>query len=170
MFEVNIYLETSLKGPVTRDGWCASVLEYTSKAGKTETREDFQVQKDTTYHRQSVCAFLKALKRLNASCTVNVYMDSVYLRNGVEDYIKMWKSNGWINAKGDVIKNAREWQEIAKLISGQKIIFHTVKSHKYTLWMMQTAKGYPVGQFESKNKAVKTEGDSVNTECERIWR
>ena len=166
MFEVNIYIETSLKGPVVRDGWYAAILEFTTKNKKTITREDFEMQTATTYHRQSVCAFLKSLKRLNASCTVNVYMDSVYLRNGVEDYVKMWKSNSWINAKGDVIKNAKEWQEIAKLISGQRIIFHTVKSHKYTLWMMKTAKGYPVGQFESKNKAVKTEGDSVNTERE----
>lgn len=155
MFEVNIYLETSLKGPTVRDGWCASVLEYTSKAGKTETREDFVVQTATTYHRQCVCALLKSLKRLNASCTVNVYTDSIYLKNGIEDYIKTWKANGWINAKGEEIKNVKEWKEIARLISGQKIIFHWIKRHKYTEWMMKTAKEYPVGIFESKNKAVK---------------
>ena len=155
MFEVNIYLETSLKGPVVRDGWYAAVLEFTTKSNKTITREDFEMQKATTYHRQCVCALLKSLKRLNASCTVNVYTDSVYLKNGVEEYIKMWKSNGWINAKGDVIKNAKEWQEIAKLISGQKIIFHWVKRHAYTEWMMEEAK-----------RRFKNAGDSVNTECE----
>ena len=111
MFEVNIHIETSLKGPVVKDGWYAAVLEFTTKSKKTITREDFEMQTATTYHRQSVCAFLKSLKRLNANCTVNVYTDSIYLKNGVEEHIKMWKSNGWINAKGNEIKNAKEWKD-----------------------------------------------------------
>jgi ribonuclease HI len=159
MFEVNIYLETSLKGPVIKDGWYAAVLEYKSKGGKITTREDFEWQKDTTYHRQSVCAFLKSLKRLNASCIVNVYTDSVYLKNGIEDHLKMWKSNGWINGKGNIIKNAQEWQEISKLIAGHKIRVHREKRHEYTEWMMEEAK-----------KRFKNAGTSVNTERERIWR
>lgn len=155
MFEVNIYIETSIKGPVVRDGWYAAVLEFTTKSKKTITREDFEMQTATTYHRQSVCAFLKSLKRLNASCTVNVYTDSIYLKNGIEEHIKMWKRNGWINAKGNEIKNAQEWKEIAKLISGQKIIVHWVKRHEYTEWMMEEAK-----------KRFENGAASVNTECE----
>lgn len=34
MFEVNIYLETSLKGPIVKDGWYAAVLEYKSKVAQ----------------------------------------------------------------------------------------------------------------------------------------
>ena len=156
MFTVNIYLETSLKGPVVRDGWYAAVLEFKSKSDKTVTREDFEMQKATTYHRQAVCAFLKSLKRLNASCIVNVYTDSIYLKNGLEGNLKMWKTNGWINAKGETIRNDQEWKEIAKLISGHKIKVHWVKRHDYTVWMMEEAK-----------KRFKNAGDSVNTERER---
>ena len=159
MFEVNIYLETSLKGPIVRDGWYAAVLEYKSKSGKTTTREDFEWQTQTTYHRQSVCALLKSLKRLNANCIVNVYTDCVYLKNGIENYLSRWKSNGWINEKGNIIKNAQEWKEIATLISSHKITIHREKRHPYTEWMMEEAK-----------KRFKNAGDSVNTECERIWR
>ena len=153
VFEVNIYLETLLKGPVVKDGWYAAVLEYKSKSGKTTTREDFEWQKDTTYHRQILCAFLKSLKRLNASCIVNIYSDSIYLKNGIEKNLSTWKSNGYINAKGEQIKNIQEWKEIAKLISGHKIKFHVSKRHTYTIQMMEEAK-----------KRFKNAGDSVNTE------
>lgn len=159
MFEVNIYLETSLKGPVVKDGWYAAVLEYKSKSGKTTTREDFEWQKDATYHRQALCALLKSLKRLNASCIVNVYTDCIYLKNGIDEHLKMWKSNGWINGKGNTIKNAQEWQEIATLISGHKIKVHWEKRNSYTEWMMEEAK-----------KRFKSVKDSVNTESKRIWR
>ncbi len=159
MFEVNIYLETSLKGPLVRDGWYAAILEYTSKTNKKTTREDYEWQTQTTYHRQTVCAFLKSLKRLNTNCIVNIYTDSVYLKNGIEDHLKMWKSNGWINGKGETIKNVQEWKEIARLISSHKIIVHREKRHSYTEQMMEEAK-----------KRFKNAGDSVNTECERIWR
>ena len=42
MFEVNIYLETSLKGPGTRAGWYAAVVEYQTKHNGTKTREIFE--------------------------------------------------------------------------------------------------------------------------------
>ena len=158
MFEVNIYLETSLKGPLVKDGWYAAVLEYTSKGGKTITREDFVWENQTTCHRQNLCAFIKALKRLNASCTVNVYTDSIYLKNGIDSHLKMWKSNGWINGKGNVVKNVEEWKEISKLIVGHKIKVHWEKRHSYTEWMNEEAK-----------RRLKTGETPVNTECEGCW-
>lgn len=155
MFRVNIYLETSLKGPLVRDGWYAAVLEYTSKSKKTITREDFGKQSNTTYHRQAVCALIESLKRLNASCIVNIYSDSIYLKNGIEENLKTWKANGWINAKGEPIKNIQEWKEVARLISGHKVRFHKVKRHIYSAWMLQEAIGHPFSKTKSENKAIK---------------
>lgn len=155
MFEVNIYLETSLKGPVTKDGWHAAVLEYTSKAGKTETREDFERETSTTYHRQCLRALIKALKRLNASCVVNIHSDSVYVESGITKNLKRWKSNGFLSADGEQLKNINEWKEIAKLINAHKVQFHREKRNVYSAWMMNRAKTYPFGVFETKNQAVK---------------
>ena len=145
MFEVNIYLETSLKGPVTKDGWHAAVLEFVKKDGNITTREDFERETSTTYHRQCLRALIKALTRLNASCIVHIYSDSVYVENGI-------------------MKNLQEWKEIASLTSAQKVIFHREKRNAYSAWMQQEAKTYGFGVFESTNKAVR---DSVNTEYER---
>ncbi len=164
MFEVNIYLETSLKGPVTKDGWHAAVLEFVQKGGKIITREDFERETSTTYHRQCLRALIKSLRRLNASCIVHIYSDSVYMENGIIRNLSRWKSNGFLSADGELLKNKQEWQEIAKLTSAQKVMFHRVKRNVYSAWMQQEAKTYGFGVFESENKAVR---DSVNTECER---
>lgn len=164
MFEVNIYLETSLKGPVTKDGWHAAVLEFVKKDGNTTTREDFERETSTTYHRQCLRALIKALKRLNASCIVHIYSDSVYVENGIMKNLKRWKSNGFLGADGESLKNVQEWKEIASLTSAQKLIFHREKRNAYSAWMQQEAKTYGFGVFESIDKAVR---DSVNTECER---
>lgn len=163
MFEVNIYLETSLKGPVTKTGWHAAVLECTKRNGKTETREDFERETSTTYHRQSLRALIKALKRLNASCTVNIYSDSVYLESGIKTNLKRWKANGFISADGAPLKNLEEWKEIARLISGHKILFHREKRNAYSTWMQRQAKSIPFGVLSSENKAIK---NLENTECE----
>lgn len=165
MFEVNIYLETSLKGPLVRDGWCAAVLEYITRSGKTETRENFERQTSTTYHRQTVCALAESLKRLNASCFVNIYSDSVFVESCITKNLKHWKSNGFINAKGEPIKNIEEWKQVARLISGHKVRFSKVKRHAYSAWMYEEAKKIPFGITRTKNRAVK---NLEKTEYERV--
>lgn len=164
MFTVNIYLETSLKGPVVKDGWHAAVLEYKLRDGRVTTREDFEQEMSTTYHRQCLRALIKSLKRLNANCNINIYSDSVYLGRGLSTNLKCWKSNGYLAADGNQLKNVAEWKMIAQLISGHKIQFHRVKRNAYSVWMQRKAKEYSFGVFESSNKAVK---NVENTEWER---
>ena len=163
MFEVNIYLETSLKGPVVKDGWNASVLEYISRDGKPVTREDFEREASTTYYRQSLRALIKALQRLNTNCIVNIYLDSVYIENGITKNLKNWKANGFLSADGKPLKNLNEWKEIARLIGGHKIQFHRVKRHAYSDWMRKESKKIPFGVFKSEGKAIK---NLENTKCE----
>lgn len=157
MFEVNIYLETSLKGPGTRKGWYAAVVEYIDRRRHAQTREEFVQEEETTYHKSTLCALIKALKRLNTSCDLKIYTDSSYLQNNVENNVDKWKKNGFVNVKGEAIKNQEEWKELVQLISGHKIEFRITKRHLYTVWMRNEAE-----------KRLKNVGDSVNTECEGV--
>lgn len=147
MFEVNIYLETSLKGPGTRMGWYAAVLEFL-KDGKAITREDFVMERETTYHKSVLCALIRALERLNASCHLNIYTDSEFVKNSVENHLDRWKKNGYQNAKGEPIKNQAEWREIGRLLGGHNVTFRITRRHLYTVWMREKAKTL------------------INTECE----
>ena len=75
MFEVKIFIETSLKGPLRTGegaGWYAAVAEYRRKNGEIETREVFVCEEKTTYHKSTLSALLKVLKILNKSmCSSN---------------------------------------------------------------------------------------------------
>ncbi len=135
MFEVNIYIETSLKGPGIRKGWYAAVIEFQKRNGDTVTREDFVYEQETTYHKSVLCALIKALKRLNASCDITIYTDSEIIRNNVENNLHRWKENGFLTVKGEPIKNQEEWKELAKVISGHKVEFCITKRHFYSEWM-----------------------------------
>lgn len=139
MFEVNIYIETSLKGPGKREGWYAAVLEFI-KNGKAITREDFVREKETTYHKSVLCALIKALERLNSSCNLNIYTDSIFVQNSIEKNLPIWKGNGFVNAKGELVKNYSEWKEVARLISGHNVKFRITNRHLYTVEMRKKAK------------------------------
>lgn len=139
MFEVNIYIETSLKGPGKREGWYAAVLEFV-KNGKAITREDFVQEKETTYHKSVLCALIKSLKRLNSSCNLNIYTDSIFVQKSVENHLPEWKANGFVNAKNEPIKNQAEWEEVARLIGGHNVKFRITNRNPYTVWMREKAK------------------------------
>lgn len=140
MFEVNIYLETSLKGPGTRPGWYAAVVEYQTKHSGTKTREVFKHNEAITYHKSALLAFIESLKILNKECNLTIYTDSIYLSSSFTNHLEKWEENGYKNARGEDIKNQTEWQQISKLGKKHNVTFVRIKRHPYSLWMMEEAK------------------------------
>ena len=154
MFEVNIYLETSMKGPGTRKGWYAAVIEYHTKKHGTQTREVFRQETEITYHKSVLLGFLEALKILNKECILTVYTDSVYLVSSFNNHLNRWEQNGYKNAKDEAIKNQSEWKQITMLRKQHEIQFAYTKRHCYSSWISSEAE-----------KRLKTVENSVeNTE------
>ena len=75
MFEVNVFLETSMKGPGTRKGWYAAVVEYQTKRNGIQTREFFSRMEETTYNKSALLGLIEALKILNVECDLKIYTD-----------------------------------------------------------------------------------------------
>lgn len=133
MFKVNIYIETSLKGPGKRKGCYASVIEYQKRNGEMHKRMDVGIEEKTTYHRSVLLALLKSLNRLNTSSDLTIYTDSTYLIFSVErGRLQHWSENGFISAKKKEIANKEEWQQVDRLLKGHKVRFYYVKEHKYS--------------------------------------
>lgn len=83
----------------------------------------------TTNNRMELMAAIKGLESLNRSCDVDLYTDSQYLRQGMMDWLKGWKKNGWVNSKKEPVKNADLWMILDKLATAHKINWHWVKGH-----------------------------------------
>lgn len=75
-------------------------------------------------------AAIEALKLLKEPCEVELYSDSAYVVNGfLQNWVKGWKSKGWINSSKEEVKNIDYWKELDKLNSIHKIKWIKVKGH-----------------------------------------
>lgn len=162
MFKVNIYLETSMKGPGTRKGWYAAVVEYQTKRDEIVTKEFFSEMVETTYNKSALLGALEALKMLNVECILTIYTDSVYMVSPFSNgNLKRWIANGFLNVKGEPIKNQKEWQQLTEQLKRHTFKFIHTKRNPYSSWMMEEAKKR-VDKMAVNVEKSKCEGDFVD--------
>ena len=65
---------------------------------------------DTTNNRMELTAAIEALSALKRPSAVELHTDSEYLRNGITEWIKGWKRNGWKTRDRKPVKNVELWQ------------------------------------------------------------
>lgn len=84
---------------------------------------------ETTNNQMELQAAIEALKALKEPCTVNLYTDSQYLRQGITQWIHNWKRNGWKTADKKPVKNQLLWEELDALVREHSITWHWLKGH-----------------------------------------
>ncbi|HAU1882013.1 TPA: ribonuclease HI, partial [Legionella pneumophila] len=104
-------------------GW-GVLLRYN---GREKTLHGGEAQ--TTNNRMELMAAIKGLEALKRPCEVDLYTDSQYLQQGMKEWIKTWKRNGWRNSKKELVKNAELWKSLDNLASIHNIHWHWVKGH-----------------------------------------
>lgn len=133
MFKVNVYIETSMKGPGIRSGWYASIIEYQMKNGVIHKRFDFGMGESLTYHKSVLLALGMSLKRLNASSYLTIHTDSQHVVGTIRrGSLETWRENDFQSSRGREIKNCEEWKIVDKLLKGHKVEFELTKSNKYS--------------------------------------
>ncbi len=120
---VTIYTDGACKGNPGPGGWGA-LLVY----GAHE-RELFGGEPATTNNRMELTAVIRALASLSPHCEVDLYTDSLYVKNGIESWIHGWKKNGWKTADRKPVKNAELWRELDTQARRHTIRWHWVRGH-----------------------------------------
>ena len=90
---LNIFTDGACKGNPGIGGWGA-ILEY----GNSK-KEIKGFSKNTTNNIMELTAVIKALECLNRKCKITITTDSNYVKNGITEWIKSWKINGWKTSK-----------------------------------------------------------------------
>ena len=67
---------------------------------------------ETTNNRMELQAAIEALKSLPDGSAVRLTTDSVYVKDGITNWIKNWKARGWKTAAKKPVKNVDLWQEL----------------------------------------------------------
>ena len=120
---IEIYTDGACKGNPGPGGW-GVLLRF-----KGNEKTLYGAEAHTTNNRMELMAAIKGLESLKRPCTVDLYTDSQYLRQGMIEWLANWKKNGWRNSKKEPVKNADLWQLLDDLSSQHQIIWHWVKGH-----------------------------------------
>lgn len=121
--KVVIYTDGACSGNPGKGGWGA-VLVYGDK-----NKEISGYSELTTNNKMELQAVIEALKTLKRQCSVEIYTDSVYVKDGITQWIHNWKKNNWRTSKKDDVKNKELWVELDKLTQEHNIEWHWVKGH-----------------------------------------
>ncbi len=68
--------------------------------------------KHTTNNRMELLATIEALGILTEECSVNLTTDSQYVKNGINQWIKNWRKNGWRTSDKTPVKNVDLWKRL----------------------------------------------------------
>ena len=126
MTPVVVYTDGACKGNPGPGGWGA-LLVFEGRE-----KEIFGGEAQTTNNRMELTAVIRALEALKRDCTVEVYLDSQYVKQGIESWIHKWKRNGWQTSDRKPVKNAELWRELDALVATHRIRWHWVKGHADT--------------------------------------
>lgn len=126
MNRVTIHTDGACSGNPGPGGWGAVLISGPLRA------EISGGARETTNNRMELTAAIEALRALREPSIVDLYTDSVYLKNGITDWIHRWKENDWRRRSGKrwlPVKNADLWRELDRLVRGHDVRFHWVEGH-----------------------------------------
>ncbi len=121
---VEIYTDGACSGNPGIGGWGA-YLKY-----KDNVKELSGSAENTTNNRIELVAAIEGLKILKKSSKVNLYTDSVYLKDGITKWIFNWQKNNWKNANKKDVKNKDLWIQLLEVVNKHDINWIWVKGHE----------------------------------------
>ncbi len=84
----------------------------------------------TTNNQMELTAAIKALEALNdKTIGVDLYTDSKYVLNGINEWIISWRANNWRTSSKKPVKNKALWQSLDALNQYYDVNWHWVKGH-----------------------------------------
>jgi len=124
MKEVSIFTDGACSGNPGAGGWAAIL-----RCGEAE-KELCGGEVLTTNNRMELSAVIQGLKALKFPCKVELYSDSRYVLDALEQgWAEKWKQNGWMRNKKEKALNADLWEVLLQEIAIHQVTFHWVKGH-----------------------------------------
>ena len=128
--QVKIYTDGACVGNPGPGGWAAIILLENDK------KELFGGEKLTTNNRMELTAAIKGLeycdlqegKQLSLK-EIKLYTDSVYLKEGITNWISKWEKNNWKTSDKKNVKNVDLWKKLKDLTKSKQIEWYWIKGH-----------------------------------------
>jgi len=123
MKSVVIYTDGACRGNPGPGGWGA-VLRFNGHERKLHGGETV-----TTNNRMELMAAIQALETLHEPCTVTLFTDSTYVKQGLTEWLPQWRKRHWKTADKKPVKNQDLWQRLDEAAARHRIEWHWVRGH-----------------------------------------
>ena len=123
MERIKIYTDGACRGNPGRGGWGVFIING------QESKKIFGGKIETTNNEMELTAAIKGLESFKSPSDLDLYTDSKYVMDGINDWIHNWKSNGWKTASKKPVKRSNLWKELDKLNNFHDVKWHWVKGH-----------------------------------------
>jgi ribonuclease HI len=120
---VQIFTDGACSGNPGPGGWGAILV------WNTHRKEIRGGEPMTTNNRMELMAAIRGLEALTKPCRVQLYTDSLYVRDGISKWVHGWIRNGWRTADRKPVKNAELWQALIEAQRPHRVEWHWVKGH-----------------------------------------
>jgi ribonuclease HI len=104
-------------------GW-ASIIRW-----KTEEIVVTGSHPATTNNRTELMAAIEALRALKRPCRVELQSDSMYLKQGITEWLPKWRVNNWRTASGKPVLNQDLWCQLAQLVEQHEVHWTWTPGH-----------------------------------------
>lgn len=132
MKKVQIYTDGACRGNGTAGNVGGYGIVFMYNGNVKEVKQAF---KETTNNIMEMTAVIQALSMLKEPCDVEIYSDSAYVVNAInQKWINNWKRNGWKNSQKQEVKNKELWEKLITLLEYHNVKFIKVKGHSDNEW------------------------------------
>lgn len=122
---VELYTDGACSGNPGPGGW-AFILKHPA-TGKVKEQSGGEPR--TTNNRMELLSVIKGLETLDRPCTVELYSDSKYVINGLQEWLDEWKKKGWKRGRNATLANLELWQTLDELRQKHSIRYHWIRGH-----------------------------------------
>jgi len=119
-----IYTDGACSGNPGPGGWGAVIFDQ-----KDNQKNISGSEKNTTNNRMELMAAIMALKKIKTNSEIIIYTDSIYVKNGITEWIIKWKDSGWKNSNKKPVKNKDLWVKLDNLCKKNTVNWRWVKAH-----------------------------------------
>lgn len=136
-FRVNIYIETSRRGPSKGPGKYMYILETYKKDGTLYTKDGLESFEYTFENELALKAIIAAAKRVTKPCSIRIFTSCNHILSTVHNsWHIQWQKNGWRRSDGRQAKNAALWEELVAVMAPHAVTY-TKDEHSYRKWMRE---------------------------------
>jgi ribonuclease HI len=122
---VHLFTDGACSGNPGPGGW-AFILRQPATGREIERSGG---ERETTNNRMELRAVIEGLSTLKRPSIVELFSDSQYVLNGLNEWLDTWKRRAWRTAGRKPVKNQELWMRLDELRDVHELRFHWIEGH-----------------------------------------